>query len=54
MCEAKGFKLSHFVEEALLDKLEEVVDVRELAKLRREPSKPLSEVLKALGIDANI
>ncbi len=52
VCNAKGLKLSRFVEDALLDKLEEMVDASEIAKLRREPSRPLSEVLRALGINA--
>jgi hypothetical protein len=54
VCKEKGLKLSRFVEDALIDKLEEMVDASEVAKLRREPSRPLGEVLEALGIDARV
>ena len=54
VCEERGLKLNRFVEDALIDKLEEIVDAREIAKLRREPSRPLLEVLSALGIDAKV
>jgi len=51
VCDEKGLKLSRFVEDALIDKLEGMVDAREVARLRREPKRPLREVLEALGID---
>ena len=51
-CRAHGLKIGRFVEDALLDKLEELEDVAELRSLRREPARPLEEFvaeLKARG-----
>lgn len=47
-CEEKGLKINKFLEEAILDKLEEYEDVSELRKLRRESFKPFDDVLKEL------
>lgn len=47
-CEEKGLKINKFLEEAILDKLEEYEDVSDLRKLRKESFKPFDEVLKEL------
>ncbi len=47
-CEEKGLKINRFLEDAILDKLEEYEDVSDLKKLRNDSFKPLDEVLKEL------
>ena len=54
VCRARGLKISRFVEDALLDKLEELEDVEDLKKIRREPTRPLSEVIRELGLDGEV
>lgn len=51
-CRAHGIAVNHFVREALIDRLEELDDIEELKKIRHEPTRPLSEVLAELGLDA--
>jgi len=48
VCEERGWKMNRFIEEALVDKLEELDDLNDLKMLRREPTKPLNEVLRGL------
>lgn len=45
-CKEKGLKINKFLEEAILDKLEEYEDVSDLRKLRKDTFRPLEEVLK--------
>lgn len=47
-CAERGLKIGRFLEDAILDKLEEYEDVSELRSLRREKFRPLEEVLKDL------
>ncbi len=54
VCRQKGLKMNKFIEEALLDKLEEMEDIEDLHSLRREPSRPLSEILKDLKAHGKI
>ena len=51
ICKSRGLKMNRFIEEALIDKLEELEDIEELKKLRCEPSRPLTEILKELKLD---
>ena len=53
-CRARGVKLTRFVQEALLDKLEEIADVTELPRLRREPTRPLRDLIRDLGLDGEL
>ena len=48
VCKAKGMKMNRFIEDALLDKLEELEDSGEVGRLRREPSRTLTDILKDL------
>lgn len=48
VCKARGQKMNHFIEEALLDKLEELEDLEELKGLRKEPTRPFKDVLRDL------
>ncbi len=49
VCRARGLKLSRFIADALLDKLEELEDVEDLKKIRFERRRPLADVLRDLG-----
>jgi len=51
ICKARGLKMNRFIEEALIDKLEELEDIEDLKKLRCEPSRPLAEILKELKLE---
>lgn len=53
-CEARGLKISRFVENALIDKLEELSDIEDITKIRREPTRPLEDVIRELGLDDEI
>ena len=48
VCEEAGLKMNRFIEDALIDKLEELEDIEDLKKLRKEPVRSLKEVLKTL------
>jgi hypothetical protein len=50
-CRSRGIAVNHFVQEALIDRLEELEDVEDLKAIRHEPTRPLSEVLAELGLD---
>ncbi len=51
-CRSRGIVLNHFVQEALIDRLEELEDVEDLKAIRHEPTRPLSELLAELELDA--
>lgn len=53
-CKSKGLIMNFFIQEALIDKLEELEDIEDLKKIRNEPTRKLSEVLKELGLDEKI
>lgn len=54
VCRARGLKLNRFVADALLDKLEELEDIEDLKRLRHEPTRPLADVIRGLGLDDQI
>ena len=54
LCVSRGLKMNRFIEEALLDKLEELEDVEDLKTLLCEPTRPLSEILKDLKLDGKL
>ena len=39
-CRSRGIVLNHFVQEALIDRLEELEDIEDLKKIRHEPTRP--------------
>ena len=47
---SNGLIFSRFLEDAILDKLEEVIASKEIGKLRREPTRPFEDVLTELGM----
>lgn len=53
-CRARGVNLTRFVQDALLDKLEELADVGDLPRLRREPTRPLRALIRELGLDGDV
>ena len=53
-CRAHGVVMNHFIQEALLDRLEELEDIEDLKKLRHEPTRPFSEVLAELDLDGPV
>ncbi len=50
-CRSHGIVVNHFIQQALLDRLEELDDIEDLKKLRHEPTRPFSDVLAGLGLD---
>jgi hypothetical protein len=54
VCHARGLKMNRFIEEALLDKLEELEDIEDLKRIRCESSRPLSEIVSDLGLDGEL
>ena len=42
--------MARFVEEAILDKLEELVDSEDVRNLRREQTRPFADVIAELGL----
>ena len=53
-CRLRGVNLTRFVQDALLDKLEELADAEDLPKLRREPTRPLRDLIRDLGLDGDV
>ena len=54
VCAERGLKMGRFIEDALIDKLEELADLDDLQKIRAEPARSLEEVIKELGLDGEI
>ena len=54
LCESRGLKMNRFIEEALLDKLEELEDAESLKTVLCEPTRPLGEILKDLKLDGKL
>ncbi len=53
-CRSRGLVMNHFIQEAILDRLEELEDVEDLRALRQEKTRPLSEVLAELKLDGKL
>ena len=53
-CRSRGIVMNHFIQEAILDRLEELEDAEDVKKIRREPTRPLSEVLSELKLDSKL
>ena len=51
VCRTRGLKMNRFIEDALVDKLEELQDVDDLKRIRCEPSRPIEDVLRDLERD---
>jgi len=53
-CRSRGIVMNHFIQEAILDRLEELEDVEDLKGIRHEPTRPLAEVLRELKLDGKL
>ena len=47
-CHRHGVVMNHFIQEALVDRLEELEDIEDIEQIRREPTRPLGDVLTEL------
>lgn len=45
ICESRGFKMNRFIEDAILEKIEEMEDIAEIKKIRKERTIPLSQAI---------
>ena len=54
VCRSRGIVMNHFIQEAVLDRLEEFEDVEDLQAIRHEPTRPLAEVLAELKLDGSV
>ena len=50
-CKSRGVVMNHFIQEALLDRLEELEDIEDLKQIRHEPTRPLADVLADLKLN---
>ena len=50
-CRSHGIATNHFIQAALLDRLEELQDIEHLRQVRLEPTRPMSGVLQDLELD---
>jgi hypothetical protein len=53
-CRSRGIIMNHFIQEAILDRLEELQDIEDLKAIRHEPTRPLAEVLAELTVDGEL
>jgi len=53
-CQSKGIEMNYFVHEALLARLEEVEDKEDLEQTRREPTRPLADVMAELKLNGSV
>ena len=54
VCQSQGLKMNQFIEDALVDKLEELEDIKDLKKIQGEPRKSFNEVLKDLKLSGKL
>lgn len=48
ICESRGFKMNRFIEDAILEKIEEMEDIADIKKIRKERTIALSQALSEL------
>ena len=53
-CKSRGVVMNRFIQEALLDRLEDLEDGEDVARLRREATRPLADVLRELKLDGQL
>jgi hypothetical protein len=54
VCRSRGIVMNHFIQEAVLDRLEEFADVEDLKAIRHEPTRPLADVLAELKLNGSV
>lgn len=52
VCRERGLKMGRFIEDALIDKLEELEDIEDIKKIRHDTTRPLAAVLRDLNLNA--
>ena len=52
-CRRHDVVMHHFIQEALIDRLDELEDVEDLKRIRHEPTRPSSDVLFGLDLDGD-
>lgn len=50
-CRSNGVAMNHFIQGALIDRLEELENIQDPKRIRHEPTRPLADVLAELGLD---
>ena len=50
-CRSRGISTDLFVEETLIDRLQEIDDIEDVKRVRHEATRPLAEVLEELELD---
>lgn len=50
-CNARGLKMNRFIEDALIDKLEEHEDIEDVKRIRFEATRPLEDIVAELKLD---
>ena len=53
-CRTHGVVMNRFIQEAIVDRLEELEDVEDLKRIRQEPTRPLEEVLAELAREGEV
>lgn len=53
-CKPRGIVINHFIQQALIDRLQELEDIQDLKEIRHEPTRPLSEVIAELELDEEL
>ncbi len=53
-CRSRGLVMNHFIQEAIIDRLEELEDIEDLKAIRHEPTRPLAEVLAELKLEGSV
>lgn len=47
-CRSRGIGMDSFIEEAVIDRLQEIDDIEDVKRVRHEATRPLAEVLREL------
>lgn len=50
-CNSAGLIINRFIQDSILDSLQDKADLEDIPALLKEPKRPFSEVLKELNLD---
>ncbi len=53
-CRSNEIVMNHFIQEALIDRLEELEDIDHLKRIRHQPARPLTEAFAELGLNGDL
>ena len=48
-CRQHGVVMNHFLQEAILDRLEKLEDIEDLKRIRPEPTRPFADLREQMG-----